>query len=205
MPRNWPRSSQPACSDCSASRNSRSRTSRELPTKLPRVSVGVIPDQNCADRWGSSRGSTAARSRAHGDVARSRVPEEGRAQAHRMDDRLADRRRHPEAHIEPVDFPQHRGIRGIAESEGSEAVKLAAVEDALDRAGLKPPAQVEVSWMLGNPRAGEAVQRSEVLSQTGSDGLLEVAAHQRDFDLHSHGEAQLRAVARGRQPRFRTA
>lgn len=36
-------------------------------------------------------------------------------------------------------------LLGIAESAESEAVKLAAVRDALDRAGLKPPAQVEVS------------------------------------------------------------
>jgi hypothetical protein len=35
-------------------------------------------------------------------------------------------------------------LLGIAESAESEAVKLAAVKDALDRAGLKPPTQVEV-------------------------------------------------------------
>lgn len=37
-----------------------------------------------------------------------------------------------------------RLLLGIAESAESEAVKLAAVRDALDRAGLKPPTQVEV-------------------------------------------------------------
>jgi hypothetical protein len=36
-------------------------------------------------------------------------------------------------------------LLGIATSAESEAVKLAAVRDALDRAGLKPPAQVELS------------------------------------------------------------
>jgi hypothetical protein len=36
-------------------------------------------------------------------------------------------------------------LPGIATSAESEAVKLAAVRDALDRAGLKPPAQVELS------------------------------------------------------------
>lgn len=35
-------------------------------------------------------------------------------------------------------------LLGIAESAESESVKLAAVRDALDRAGLKPPTQVEV-------------------------------------------------------------
>lgn len=35
-------------------------------------------------------------------------------------------------------------LLGIATSAESEAVKLAAVRDALDRAGLKPPAQVEL-------------------------------------------------------------
>jgi hypothetical protein len=36
-------------------------------------------------------------------------------------------------------------LLGIATSAESEAVKLAAVRDALDRAGLKPRAQVELS------------------------------------------------------------
>jgi hypothetical protein len=38
-----------------------------------------------------------------------------------------------------------RLLLGIAESADSETVKLAAVKDALDRAGLKPPTQVQVS------------------------------------------------------------
>jgi hypothetical protein len=38
-----------------------------------------------------------------------------------------------------------RELLNIATGAESEAVKLAAVRDALDRAGLKPPAQVEVS------------------------------------------------------------
>ena len=61
------------------------------------------------------------------------------------------------------------------------------------------------SCMFGDPRGGESLRRRDALSHTGSDGLLEFAPHQRDFDLHAHGVAQLRAVARGRQPRFRTA
>ncbi len=42
-------------------------------------------------------------------------------------------------------------LLGIAESAESEAVKLAAVRDALDRVGLKPPAQVEVSAKAAEP------------------------------------------------------
>jgi hypothetical protein len=37
-----------------------------------------------------------------------------------------------------------KALLGIAQSAESEAVKLAAVKDALDRAGLKAPTQVEV-------------------------------------------------------------
>lgn len=44
-------------------------------------------------------------------------------------------------------------LLGIAESAESEAVKLAAVKDALDRAGLKPPTTVDVS--LGPPKPYE--------------------------------------------------
>lgn len=42
-------------------------------------------------------------------------------------------------------------LLGIAESAESEAVKLAAVRDALDRAGLKPPTQVEVGPKAPEP------------------------------------------------------
>ena len=40
-------------------------------------------------------------------------------------------------------------LLGIAESAESEAVKLAAVRDLLDRAGLNPPAEVEISPSYG--------------------------------------------------------
>jgi hypothetical protein len=40
-------------------------------------------------------------------------------------------------------------LLGIAESAESEAVKFAAVRDALDRAGLNPPAEVEISPSYG--------------------------------------------------------
>jgi hypothetical protein len=59
--------------------------------------------------------------------------------------------------------------------------------------------------MFGDPRCSEALNCRDVLSQIGSDGVLELAAHQRDFDLHRRGEPQPRAVFRGCQPRFRTA
>jgi hypothetical protein len=62
-----------------------------------------------------------------------------------------------------------------------------------------------MSWMFGDPRGSETLHRRDALGQISSDGLLEFAAYQRDFDLHFHGEAQLRAVARGRQPPLRTA
>lgn len=42
-------------------------------------------------------------------------------------------------------------LLGIATSAESEAVKLAAVRDALDRAGLKPPAQVVLSAQPPEP------------------------------------------------------
>jgi len=40
-------------------------------------------------------------------------------------------------------------LLGIAESAESEAVKFAAVRDALDRAALNPPAEVEISPSYG--------------------------------------------------------
>lgn len=42
-------------------------------------------------------------------------------------------------------------LLGIATSAESEAVKLAAVKDALDRGGLKPPTQVEIGPKAPEP------------------------------------------------------
>src|ERR1700722_3108617 len=65
--------------------------------------------------------------------------------------------------------------------------------------------QQAASGMFGDPRRGEALKRGDVLSQLGSDGVLEFAAHQRNLDLHRRGEPQLGAVAHGCQPCFRAA
>jgi hypothetical protein len=66
-----------------------------------------------------------------------------------------------------------------------------------------------MSCMFGDPFGGETLHlRDGLSSQTVSDGLLQSAAQQGDFDLHFHGAAQLRAwcaIAHGRQPRFGVA
>ncbi len=59
--------------------------------------------------------------------------------------RAPQAKRNARQRIEEAADRMARQLLGIAESAESEAVKLAAVKDALDRAGLKPPAQVEVA------------------------------------------------------------
>jgi hypothetical protein len=75
----------------------------------------------------------------HAHKALRRLPEESN-----RSDVVGDVGRHRRGHVQ--------SRNPVATGAESEAVKLAAVRDALDRAGLKPPAQVELSakeppWM----------------------------------------------------------
>jgi Transposase IS116/IS110/IS902 family len=76
----------------------------------------------------------------------------------------------------------------------SRSIELRA-ESSQTASSLTPTTGVALagpmSCMFGDPPGGESLHRGDALSQTGSDGFLEFAAHQRDFDLHSHGAAQL--------------
>lgn len=50
-----------------------------------------------------------------------------------------------------------RALLNIAESGESEAIKLRAIESALDRAGLKPPSQAEITVAAAGPRPYETL------------------------------------------------
>ena len=81
---------------------------------------------------------------------------------------------------------------GIATNGQSEAVRLAAIRDALDRAGLKPPTQVE----LGHPSAFEVVftdivsgSRAESRRARGYYGSIDTIETQRNSQAELLGEA----------------
>ena len=88
-----------------------------------------------------------------------------------------------------------RELLGIATNGQSEAVRLAAIRDALDRAGLKPPTQVE----LGQTSAFEIVfsdivsgSRAESRARRGmpGDDELDAIASTKPLALVNHsGEA----------------